>query len=82
MDLCLEMLVENFIPPNMKYFLSLRNGLDRKNKVLARVHTALEQIAELVPLAPLRLSKIVLQKMPNVFSGEHVSSTALPHETY
>ncbi|XP_057416668.1 uncharacterized protein LOC130711181 [Lotus japonicus] len=72
MDLCLEMLVENFIPPNMKYFLSLRNGLDRKNKVLARVHTALEQIAELVPLAPLRLSKIVLQKMPNVFSGEHM----------
>ncbi|KAL5143090.1 RNA polymerase I-specific transcription initiation factor RRN3 [Glycine soja] len=70
-DWCLEMLVKNFVPPF--YLLdSLRqeNGIDRKNKVLSRVHAALKEIADLVPLAPLRLSPIVIQKMPSVFSKE------------
>ena len=73
-DLCLDMLVRNFLPPH--YFLeSLKQprGLDRKNQVLSRVHAALEDIADLVPLAPLRLSPIVIQRMPNVFSKEPVS---------
>ncbi|XP_027345826.1 RNA polymerase I-specific transcription initiation factor RRN3 [Abrus precatorius] len=70
-DWCLEMLVKHFVPPY--YLLDLlkqENGIDRKNKVLSRVHAALEEIADLVPLAPLRLSPIVVQKMPSVFSKE------------
>ncbi|KAE9614562.1 putative RNA polymerase I specific transcription initiation factor RRN3, armadillo-like helical [Lupinus albus] len=68
-DWCLEMLVKNFVPP---YFdlLKHENGLDKKNKVLSRVHAALKDIADLVPLAPLRLSPIVVQRMPSVFSKE------------
>lgn len=70
-DWCLEMLVKHFVPP---YYLldSLKqeNGIDRKTKVLSRVHAALKEIADLVPLAPLRLSPIVVQKMPSVFSKE------------
>lgn len=67
--------MKHFVPPF--YLLdSLRqeNGIDRKNKVLSRVHAALKEIADLVPLAPLRLSPIVIQKMPSVFSKETVSS--------
>ncbi|CAL0330808.1 unnamed protein product [Lupinus luteus] len=68
-DWCLEMLVKNFVPP---YFdiLKHENGIDKKNKVLSRVHAALKDIADLVPLAPLRLSPIVVQRMPSVFSKE------------
>ena len=73
-DLCLDMLVRNFLPPH--YFpesLKQPRGLDRKDQVLSRVHAALKDIADLVPLAPLRLSPIVIQRMPNVFSKEPVS---------
>ncbi|OIV93820.1 hypothetical protein TanjilG_03783 [Lupinus angustifolius] len=68
-DWCLEMLVKNFVPP---YFdiTKHENGIDKKNKVLPRVHAALKDIADLVPLAPLRLSPIVVQRMPSVFSKE------------
>ncbi|KAE9607849.1 putative RNA polymerase I specific transcription initiation factor RRN3 [Lupinus albus] len=68
-DWCLEMLVKNFVPP---YFdiLKHENGIDKKNNVLSRVHAALKDIADLVPLAPLRLSPIVVQRMPSVFSKE------------
>ncbi|GFS39416.1 RNA polymerase I specific transcription initiation factor RRN3 protein [Actinidia rufa] len=70
-DSCLDMLVSNFMPPH--YFLALLKqprGLARKDQVLHRVHSALRDIADLVPLAPLRLLPIVLQKMPNVYSKE------------
>ncbi|XP_027920170.1 RNA polymerase I-specific transcription initiation factor RRN3-like isoform X2 [Vigna unguiculata] len=70
-DWCLEMLVKHFVPP-FYIFDSLKqeNGIDRKDKVLSRVHAALKDIADLVPLAPLRLSPIVVQNMPSVFSNE------------
>lgn len=75
-DWCLEMLVKNFVPP---YYLmdglKQENGVERKNKVLFRVHAAFEAIADLVPLAPLRLSPIVVQRMPSAFSKEPVSSS-------
>ncbi|KAK0604176.1 hypothetical protein LWI29_012855 [Acer saccharum] len=65
-DSCLSMLVSNFTPP---YFildkLTLPYGLERKHQVLSRVHAALKNIADLVPLAPLRLLPIVVQSMPN-----------------
>ncbi|XP_054775884.1 uncharacterized protein LOC129284426 isoform X2 [Prosopis cineraria] len=71
-DLCLDMLVRNFVPP--PYFIEVLKqprGITRKYEVLSRVHAALKDIADLVPLAPMRLSPIVVQKMPNVFSKEH-----------
>ncbi|TKY58400.1 RNA polymerase I-specific transcription initiation factor RRN3 [Spatholobus suberectus] len=70
-DWCLEMLVKHFVPPfYLLDSLKQENGIDRKNKVLSRVHAALKEIADLVPLSPLRLSPIIVQKMPSVFSKE------------
>ncbi|RDX66034.1 RNA polymerase I-specific transcription initiation factor RRN3, partial [Mucuna pruriens] len=70
-DWCLEMLVKHFVPPlYLIDSLKQEKGIDRKSKVLSRVHAALKEIADLVPLAPLRLSPIVVQKMPSVFSKE------------
>ncbi|WVZ21139.1 hypothetical protein V8G54_008461, partial [Vigna mungo] len=74
-DWCLEMLVKHFVPPFYVYdSLDNENGINRKNKVLSRVHAALKEIADLVPLAPLRLCPIVVQNMPSVFSYDRVSS--------
>ncbi|XP_016447846.2 uncharacterized protein LOC107772905 [Nicotiana tabacum] len=73
-DLCLEMLVNNFVPPPS--FISLLNqprGILRKGQVTDRVHSTLIDIAELVPLSPLRLEKIVkekMQKMPINYTKE------------
>ncbi|CAL5214648.1 unnamed protein product [Lathyrus oleraceus] len=64
-DWCLERLVRHFTAPkHVIDFLKNENGADRKNKVLSRVHDALKQIADLVPLAPMRLSSIVVQNIP------------------
>ncbi|PPD68929.1 hypothetical protein GOBAR_DD34193 [Gossypium barbadense] len=68
LDLCLGMLVSNFTPP--PYFLDklkMPHGLERKGKVLSRVHAAFKKIADYVPLAPLRLLTIVLQGMPTIY---------------
>lgn len=66
-DLCLDMLVCNFIPPR-RFVESLKSpyGIARKDRVLVRVHSTLEYIAGLVPLAPSRLLPIVLQRLPRV----------------
>lgn len=61
------MLVSNFTPPN--YILDKLNlpyGMERKQQVLSRVHASLKSIADLVPLAPLRLFPIVVQRLPMV----------------
>ncbi|KDO67299.1 hypothetical protein CISIN_1g0416051mg, partial [Citrus sinensis] len=66
-DSCLTMLVGNFTPPS--YFLDKLkepHGLERKHQVLSRVHAALKSIFDLVPLAPMRLLPIVVQRMPTV----------------
>ncbi|OMO94659.1 RNA polymerase I specific transcription initiation factor RRN3 [Corchorus olitorius] len=68
LDLSLGMLVNNFTPP--PYFLDklgLPYGLDRKNQVLSRVHAAFKKISEYVPLAPLRLINLVIQRMPTIY---------------
>ncbi|KAL5820962.1 hypothetical protein ACOSQ3_022844 [Xanthoceras sorbifolium] len=66
-DSCLSMLVSNFTPPNhILDKLTLPYGLERKHQVLSRVHAGLKNIADLVPLAPLRLLPIVVQRMPTV----------------
>ncbi|GAB4835494.1 hypothetical protein Ancab_000403 [Ancistrocladus abbreviatus] len=70
-DSCLEMLVNNFTPPYS--FLEVLNqprGVAKKEQVLGRVHSALEDIADLVPLAPSSLLPIIVHRMPNVFTKE------------
>ncbi|XP_052196328.1 uncharacterized protein LOC127803829 [Diospyros lotus] len=70
-DSCLDMLICNFIPPHsFKELLKHPRGLARKDQVLYRVHSALKDITDLVPLAPLRLLPIVIQRMPNIYSNE------------
>lgn len=62
------------MPPNSFVdFLKQPRGLTKKDEVLSRVHTALKDISDLVPLAPLRLEQIVVQKMQRVFFKESVS---------
>lgn len=70
-DLCLEMLVSNFMPPES--FISLLNqsrGILRKGQVIDRVHLTLTYIAKLVPLTPLRLERIITERMPHIFTKE------------
>ncbi|GJW08306.1 RNA polymerase I-specific transcription initiation factor RRN3-like protein isoform X1 [Tanacetum coccineum] len=70
-DLCLDMLVSNFIPPyNFLEILKQPRGLAKKDQVLVRVHSGLKGIADLVPLAPSRLEQIVRERVPNVFAKE------------
>ncbi|KAK4427650.1 putative protein C36E8.1 [Sesamum alatum] len=76
-DLCLEMLVGNFIPPSAppsaSYFMELLKqprGVAKKGQVLDRVHSTLKDIASVVPLSPLRLEKIVRDRMPNIYTKE------------
>ncbi|XP_038896673.1 RNA polymerase I-specific transcription initiation factor RRN3-like [Benincasa hispida] len=74
-DSCLDMLVNNFMPPySYKDFLKKPHGLTRKDEVLSRVHTALKDISDLVPLAPLRLEQIVVHKMQRVFFKESLTT--------
>nr|XP_043607522.1 RNA polymerase I-specific transcription initiation factor rrn3 [Erigeron canadensis] len=70
-DLCLDMLVSNFIPPyNFLEILKQPRGIAKKDQVLSRVHYALKGISDLVPLAPSRLEQIVRERVPNAFSKE------------
>ncbi|XP_043713609.1 RNA polymerase I-specific transcription initiation factor RRN3-like isoform X2 [Telopea speciosissima] len=70
-DSCLDMLVRNFMPPKSFIgFLRQPRGCARKDEVLNRVHSALTDIAYLVPLAPSRLLPIILKRMPNMFDNE------------
>lgn len=81
-DSCLDMIVRNFVPPfYLLEMLKQPRGISIKYEVLSRVHAALKDIADLVPIAPRRLSPIVVQRMPNVFSKEHVSSVCLNLES-
>ncbi|XP_022888473.1 RNA polymerase I-specific transcription initiation factor RRN3-like isoform X1 [Olea europaea var. sylvestris] len=74
-DLCLEMLVTNFMPPSSSSahfieFLKQPRGLDKKRQVLDRIHSTFQDIANLVPLTPLRLEKIIRDRMPNIYTKE------------
>lgn len=76
-DLCLAMLVRNFMPPyNFLDSLTEPHGLSRKAHVLSRVHSALESISRLVPLAPTRLPALVLQEMPRIQEKDKIGQTA------
>ncbi|XP_024963755.1 RNA polymerase I-specific transcription initiation factor rrn3 [Cynara cardunculus var. scolymus] len=70
-DLCLDMLVCNFIPPiNFLEILKQPRGLAKKDQILGRVHSALKGIADLVPLAPSRLEQIVRERVPSAHSKD------------
>ncbi|XP_059623369.1 RNA polymerase I-specific transcription initiation factor rrn3 isoform X2 [Cornus florida] len=70
-DSCLNMFVNNFIPPGPPYsFLKQPCGVARKDQVLYRVHSALKDIADLVPLAPLKLQDLITERMPNIYAEE------------
>ncbi|KAJ4714018.1 RNA polymerase I-specific transcription initiation factor RRN3-like [Melia azedarach] len=70
-DSCLTMLVGNFTPPfYILDKLTQPHVIERKHQVLSRVHGALNNIADLVPLAPMRLLPIVVQRMPTVRNNQ------------
>lgn len=63
-------------PPSASYFIELLKqprGLSKKIQVLDRIHSTLKDISDLVPLTPLRLEKIVRDRMPNIYAKEPVS---------
>ncbi|KAL9234976.1 hypothetical protein vseg_009783 [Gypsophila vaccaria] len=67
-DACLGMLVSNFSPPyRFLEALKMPYGIAKKENVLDRVHSALDCIAGLVPLAPSRLCPIIRERMPKVY---------------
>ncbi|GFY95767.1 RNA polymerase I specific transcription initiation factor RRN3 protein [Actinidia rufa] len=67
-DSCLDMLVSNFTPP--RSFVEFLKKPRRKGQVLYHVHSVLQGIANLLPLAPLRLEDTIIHKMPNVYRKE------------
>lgn len=68
---CLGMLVGNFVPPeSFLGLLKLPHGDVRKGQVVEHVHTALQKITELVPVASMKLSVIIVQRMPPFFFKE------------
>lgn len=71
LHLCLDMLVRNFVPPlSFIRLLQQPRGLAKKEQVLCRVHAALKEIADLVPLAPLRLEQVIKDRMPHKLSKQ------------
>ncbi|KAL9340692.1 hypothetical protein Peur_066911 [Populus x canadensis] len=66
-DLCLDMLINNFMPPMESHML--RNACVQaiKEQVLPRVHAGLEVIVDLVPMAAINLSTTVVQTRPMFF---------------
>ncbi|KAF2312528.1 hypothetical protein GH714_034964 [Hevea brasiliensis] len=70
-DSCLDMLVSNFMPPMyLVNTLKQPRGLAKKEQVLSRVHTALEGIVDLIPMAASRLSSVVVHRMPTTFKKD------------
>ncbi|EEF37967.1 transcription initiation factor ia, putative [Ricinus communis] len=73
-DPCLKMLVTNFVPPMYLIdILKLPRGQAKKEQVLSRLHTALEDIAHLIPMAASRLSTEVvseIQRIPTTFKKD------------
>ncbi|KAK4781127.1 hypothetical protein SAY87_017233 [Trapa incisa] len=72
-DPCLSMLIRNFTPPySFLRMMKQPRGLSIKEQVLSRVHSALEGISRLVPLAPMVLLTLIVQRMPRQNDNEDV----------
>ncbi|KAM7253605.1 hypothetical protein ACFE04_021759 [Oxalis oulophora] len=70
-DSCLDALVCNFMPPY--YFLAkltLPHVVRKKELVISGVHKALKDLADLLPLSPLRLLPIVRDRMPSIYKSD------------
>lgn len=84
-DACLEMLVSNFMPPpRFIPILGQPRIIAKKGQVLSRVHSALQDIAYLVPLSPMRLLSLVIDRRPfhrKKLASEIVSSILLHHSS-
>lgn len=83
------MLVLNFMPPSAPhsatFFMELLKqprGVSKKAQVLDRVHSTLKDISNIVPLSPLRLEKIMRDRMPNIYTKEAVRSHLLTFMYY
>ncbi|KAG1364208.1 RNA polymerase I-specific transcription initiation factor RRN3 [Cocos nucifera] len=62
---CLHMLVGNFLPPRrLQESISQSRWLARKKEVHSQLHMALHYIADLVPLAPVKLKDVIYKRMP------------------
>ncbi|KAI3879705.1 hypothetical protein MKX03_014195 [Papaver bracteatum] len=67
LDSCLDMLVTNFMPhKSFVHELNTPRAIVKKEQVLDHVHSALINITNLMPLAPLRLFPILEQWMPHI----------------
>ncbi|XP_008805454.1 RNA polymerase I-specific transcription initiation factor RRN3-like [Phoenix dactylifera] len=65
LDGCLHMLVSNFLPPRrLRESISQSRWLTRKKEVHSQLHLALHYIADLVPLAPMKLKDVIDKRMP------------------
>ncbi|KAL9177219.1 hypothetical protein ABFS82_01G044900 [Erythranthe guttata] len=78
-ELCLETLVANFMPPSgpsSTYysvdFWKQPRGIAKKTQVLERVHSTLKDISHLVPLLPKKLEEVLRVKMPNIYTKEPI----------
>ncbi|POO02214.1 RNA polymerase I specific transcription initiation factor [Trema orientale] len=58
----------------LELIVLLPRGIARKDQVLSRVHSALEDIADLMPLVPMKLLPIVIKRKPHYNSQEQVLS--------
>ncbi|KAJ6808107.1 RNA polymerase I-specific transcription initiation factor RRN3-like [Iris pallida] len=68
LDNCLHMLVSNFMPPRRMRVASNHMRTAEKDKIHSELHMALHYIANMVPLAPMKLRHILDRRMPK--SGE------------
>lgn len=57
-------------PMYLVYTLKQPRGQAKKEQVLSRVHTALEDIVDLIPMAASRLSSVVVHRMPTTFKKD------------
>ncbi|KAJ8500245.1 hypothetical protein OPV22_010797 [Ensete ventricosum] len=65
LDGCLHMLVNNFLPPRrLRESISQSRWITRKKEVHSELHMALHYIADVVPLAPMKLKSIIEKRMP------------------
>ncbi|XP_050375654.1 uncharacterized protein LOC126792884 [Argentina anserina] len=78
LDLCLGWLTGHFeTPPKFLEKLKLPYGLTKKDQVLSRVHSALKDISDVVPLSPARIVVIVSDHLERYRQNSRTSTHGL-----
>ncbi|KAJ0962589.1 hypothetical protein J5N97_027711 [Dioscorea zingiberensis] len=72
LDTCLHMLVNNFEPHRRSGKSTFQRSLARKEEVHSQLLMVLQYIAELVPLAPMKLKYIIGLRMPKYTDPKEV----------